>query len=390
MTLYDITLTTLTPLHIGDGDELRLRFDIVAAGGRTYRLDEDTILREKADQLNPQQDGSYPLPGELLTKPDLQNSAYFRYIIPGFPRSEKTYAEVKSFIKDVHDRPYIPGSSLKGALRTALAWNGWDEQNITIHSINEMKYKKGDEWIPSRNPANRYERVLFEPSNKHRCPDRRNPNLDLMRTLHVSDCFGPEKPGEGLALVNAQVLTQKNQGSPIEMEALRGDVPFTGTLKIDDTLFEMPEARKLGFANRKHWLDELAARTQNHSRSRIQNLIDWYERSEQYPRMTSFYKQLYDAALQPNQALLQLGWGSGWDGKTFGTHLQKDIYLFEKIVKDFRLHRRQKGSPPRKPGDPFPRSKRAAMTVKDGKALALAPFGWVLFEMEEKLSANPR
>ena len=365
MALYDITLTTLTPLHIGDGDELRLRFDIVSIGGRTYRLDEDTILREKADQLKPRQDGSYLLPGELLTKSDLQNSAYFRYIIPGFPRSKKTYAEVKSFIKDVHDRPYIPGSSLKGALRTALAWNGWNEvkPELERNAIGRRRNWAGQG----------LERKLFG----------KNPNYDLLRTLHVSDCFGPDKAGEGLVLVNAQVLTQKSQGSPIEMEALRGDVEFTGTLKIDDILFEMPEARKLGFAKRRHWLDELIARVQNHSRFRIQNLIDWYEKSGQYPRMTRFYKQLYNAALQPNQALLQLGWGSGWDGKTFGSHLQEDIYLFEKIVKDFRLHKHQKGSPPRKPGDPFPRSKRAAMTVKDGEAVALAPFGWVLFEMDE-------
>lgn len=364
MTLYDVSLTTLTPIHIGDGDDLRLMFEIVTRGKHTYRLDEDALLNAKADLLKSGPDGSYPLPGELLNESDWQNPKFFRYTIPGFPRSNKTYAEVKSFIKDVYDRPYIPGSSLKGALRTALAWNGWNEVKP---KLNRNELGRHRNWA-----GQKLERNIFG----------RNPNYDLLRTLQVSDCNGPKEPGEGLVLVNAQVLTKRSHGSPIEMEAMRGDVCFTGTIKIDDPLFEMPEAEKLGFANRRHWLDELTARVQNHSRARIQKLITWFEDADECTQIAQFYQKLYNSALQPYQALMQLGWGSGWDGKTFGTHLQEDINLFEKIVEDFGLHKHQIGSPPRQPGDPFPRSKRAVMKVKGNDAIAFAPFGWVLFEMK--------
>jgi len=59
-------------------------------------------------------------------------------------------------------------------------------------------------------------------------------------------------------------------------------------------------------------------------------------------------------------------------------------YLFEKIVKDFRMSKRGKGSPPREPGEPFPRSKRAAVSIKNGVAKPVAPFGWMLLTMEKK------
>lgn len=366
MTVYNVTLTTLTPLHIGDGDELRQDFDFVVRNKRTYRLDEDAVLQAKGAQLVPDRNGKYPLPGRLLGDADFNDLKYFRYILPGMPRSSKSDARMKSFIKDVGDRPYIPGSSLKGALRTALAWTGWDEvkPNLDRSAVGRHRSWAGQP----------LEQALFG----------EDPNHDLLRALKVSDLFGPQKAGEGLLIANAQVLTRRSAGSPIELEALKGDVVTHGTITIDEALFEPQMERVLHFGDRRHWLEELIPRVQNHSQARIQPLIEWFEKADSGARIASFYRQLAQAGLAPTQALLQLGWGSGWDGKTFWTHLQEDIYLFEKLVDDFRMHKQQRGAPARKPGDPFPRSKRAAMGVKDGKAYPVAPFGWVLFEMQPK------
>ena len=274
---------------------------------------------------------------------------------------------MKSFIKDIYDRPYIPGSSLKGALRTALAWTGWDEIKPELHrgTVGRRRSWAGQD----------LEKQLFG----------RNPNHDLLRTLKVSDFFGPQRAGDGLVLVNAQVLTKRTAGSPVELEALKGDVTLKGTITIDDTLFKPMADRRLKFANRRHWLDELIPRVQKHSLARISPLIEWFERAEGGEAVARFYRQLSQAGLTNRQvALLQLGWGSGWDGKTFWTHLQHDTRLFEQLVSDFRLHKRQRGAPPRKPGDPFPRSKRAVMTVRDGVSRPALPFGWVLVEMKQK------
>jgi CRISPR-associated protein Csm5 len=364
MSLYRMTLKTLTPLHIGDGDELKQDFDFAAHNNRTYRLDVDAILQAKEARLVSIQGRNYPPPARLLEETDFDNRQFFRYILPGIPRSTKTDARVRSCIKDVYDRPYIPGSSLKGAFRTALAWMGWSEIKPVLdrNAVGRSKSWAGQP----------LERKLFGP----------NPNHDLLRALHISDLSGPQNPGEGLALVNAQVLTRKSAGSPVELEAVRGDIVFEGTLKVDETLFSSMAEPELRFGNRKRWLDELLARAQKHSLARIKQLAEWFEQADGGEAIARFYRQLAAAALGTNAALLQIGWGAGWDGKTFWTRLQSDARLFEQLVSDFRLHRAPKGSPPRKPGDPFPRSKRAAMVIRDKVPYAVAPFGWVLVELQ--------
>ncbi len=364
MTVYKVTIRTLCPLHIGDGDELKQDFDFVAYNNHTWRLNEDAVLTAKQASLQPDRAGRYPLPGKLLTDADFGNDAFFRYVLRGVPRSSKTDARVRSFIKDICDRPYIPGSSLKGALRTALAWTGWKEVQPDLNAIGPRRSWAGQP----------LERKMFGA----------NPNLDLMRAVHVADLFGPQQAGGSLMLVNAQVLTKKSAGSPIELEAIPGDVTFTGSLTVDETLFSSQAEPILHFGSRRHWLDEMLKRTQAHSLARIQELADWFEHAEGTGAIAAFYRDLARAGLDSNQALVQVGWGTGWDGKTFWTHLQKDKRCFEQIIQQFRLHKAGHNSPPRREGDPFPRSKRAIMRIKDGVARPAAPLGWALLILEKQ------
>jgi CRISPR-associated protein Csm5 len=360
MAVYDLSVQTLTPLHIGDGNVLRLDFDFAVHEGRTYRLSEDAILEAKESQWLTAR-GAYPLPGKMLTAAgDFQNADFFRYTLRNAPRSGKTDAELRAFIKDAHDRPYIPGSSLKGAFRTALAWNGWKEVKPRL---DRQAIGRNRSWA-----AQPLERELFG----------RDPNHDLLRALHLADCVGSQKPGEGLIVVNAQVVTKKSAGSPIELEALQGDITLRGSLTIDETLFSPAADKELRFGNRRHWLNELMARTQAHSRARLEQLVDWFEHAEGGEAVAKFYRDLQKAKMGANSAVMQIGWGAGWDGKTFWTHLQEDAQLFEKIVYDFRMHKANKGAPPRKAGDPFPRSKRVTMS----KGRMTTPLGWVLVELK--------
>ena len=366
MTVFTVSIQTLSPLHIGDGNTLRQNFEFVTNAGKTWRLNEDEILRLNEARLRPGPNGHYPTPGELVLQnpANFSNPKLFRYILPGVARSGRTYGELRSFIKDVQDRPYIPGSSLKGALRTALAWTGWSE--VGLHLTDRSDIGRSKYWA-----AQPLERKIFG----------RDPNHDLLRALHVSDLFGVKKPGGRLMVVNAQVLTPKKSQSPIEVEALPGDVTFTGSLTLDEALFASFAEPELHFGNRRHWLAELTSRAQKHSQVRIAQLAEWFENAEGYHEIAKFYRQLQNAQLSAHQALIQLGWGSGWDGKTFGSHLQEDEHLFEQLISDFRMHKSSKDSPPREVGDAFPRSKRAAMRVNQGVSSAVAPFGWVLVEV---------
>ena len=360
MSVFTLTLKLLTPLHIGDGIELRQGFDFVVHNGYTYRLDEDAILAAKAPNLKKNSDGGYLPLGKQLSKADYKNHALFRYILCGAPSSSKEDARIRSFIKDVHDRPYIPGSSLKGAIRTALAWNA-----LNIKKVLLQRGSFGSKPTPG------------QPLERHIFGD--DPKKDLLRALQISDLHAVQKPDKNLILVNAQVFTRQQGQAPIELEALKGDTILGGSLKIDDTLFAPWAEAELHFSDRKRWLqDDLPSLLQAHSRARIEPLAEWFSHLQQGNKVAEFYRTLSNAQLEPNQALLQLGWGTGWDGKTFWTHLQKDPDLFEQLLRGFRMVRSAKGDTKRKPGDPFPRSRRSVVD----KGQPSAPFGWVLLTME--------
>jgi CRISPR-associated protein Csm5 len=367
MTTRKLTLQTLTPIHIGDGEELRLGFDFAIRDGRTWRLDEDAILEAKWVQMGLDKPGRarYPLPGELLNDDDFRNGNFFRYVLRGAPRSRKADARLKTFIKDHEDRPYIPGSSLKGALRTALAWRGWDEVLGKNYRVDRRDIGNSRSWA-----GQQLERKLFG----------KDPNHDLLRALQVSDLHGNLDPGEALAVVNAQVLTRGSLQSPIELEALLPNRTLTGSITIEDYLFSPQAERELGFGSRKAWLDALMQRVQEHSHARLEKLLEWFESVPGAEKIANFYQQLYDLNLSSNQALVQIGWGSGWDGKTFWTHLQKDELLFEKLMRDFRLqHRSSRNAPPTRAKD-FPVSRRVVVS----KEKIAAPFGWAIITLEEK------
>jgi len=273
MKRYRLTLTTLNPLHIGDGVELRKDFDFVVRAGRTWRLNLDAVLEAKWETLA-ESEGDPPPPGRLLSKEDFKDRSLFRYVLKGAPRSEKAFAEVRSQIKDPFDRPYIPGSSLKGALRTALAWAGWEERGLRLDA---SRLRRKAKWA-----AQDFEKALFG----------KDPNHSLMRALKVSDLYGPQEPGRGLALINAQVLNRGELASPIEMEALRGGLTFVGELLLDTALLEGPWAGRLGLKDRAPWLHELEARLRAHSLARLEALVAWFEALPNAHKVAAFYRNL--------------------------------------------------------------------------------------------------
>jgi CRISPR-associated protein Csm5 len=362
MTTYLLKATTLSPLHIGSGEELRQDFDFKVFQGRTYRLNVESILDK---YMNDWQRNPKLLPGSLIKEGDLSNPDLTRYDLKSFPRSSKIDARLQACIKDVYDRPYIPGSSLKGAIRTALAWTGWQEMNINFDR-SMVGYKR--QWA-----GQKLEQKIFGVS----------PNTDLLKALQISDCYGPKNPGEKLMVVNVQVLTASTAGTPVELEAISGDTVFNGSIHIESELFQDSFNRKLGFNNRRHWLNELMPRLQTHSKTRIDELYKWFANNNLHA-VAKFYNQLSKVKLPENQALIQLGWGTGWDGKTFWTHIQKDHALFSQLVNDFKMQKTGRSGGYNNAVSEFPRSKRIAMEIKEGRWSAAAPLGWVLLELKPK------
>ena len=366
-TLFDVTVTPLTPLHIGSGTLLLKDYDYAVYGNATWRINEDALLEaQNVDDPRMAETLAKTPPAQLLKPADFKSdSPFFRYQLAGKPRSKDKGAQLQEQLKTVRDEIYLPGSSLKGAIRTALAWHGWTETGI--------KATRNDLERDRKYAGRRLEKQIMGS----------DPNHDLLRALHVSDSAPAGK--DRLLVLNAQVVTRGSLGSPIELEAIQPDTPFHLTIKIDLALFsDWAKKSRLQLGGNPAWLNQLSQLIQSHTQQRLEAELTWYKERPGAQRTAGFYQQLVSARLPPNSCLLQIGWGTGWEGKTFGSHLQADPRFMEHIITTYRL---AKGK--RDPGDPFPKSRRAIVRVTKDKSGRIhqrpgLPLGWVLMEMKEQ------
>lgn len=365
-TVYQLTIRTLSPLHIGTGNTLRRGFDYVTHNGKTWIIDANVL----AEMLYEQDPGEFERmavgtpAGELIQPNEFQeNSPLFRYIMKGEPRSSARGSEIQEQIKDPWDRPYIPGSSLKGALRTALAFVGVAQRKVPIN-VNELR-------DDSRFAAQPLEQKVLNTANP---PRGKVPNYDLLRALQISDSTPADHAR--LQLLNVQVTTGRSSGSPIELEAVRRDVEFTATLTLDGFLLRNSTREQLGWEDDQHtWLRNIAQVANLFSKHR---LVEEQKRWENInDPIRSFYQNFNRIRIdERREFFLQLGWGGGWDSKTFGPLLSENDAVFQQLVRKYGRRLIRQGE--HRAGDRFPKTRRV---VVSGERL-VTPLGWIHVKME--------
>jgi len=357
-----LEVEVLSPLHIGAGSTLLLGYDLVVHSGRTYRVDEDVLLDQSllaAQDVGKQEINRLLLgrpAAELLDESSFANpdSSLFRYVLDGVPSKEE--GEIGEQVKDVRGRLYLPGSSLKGALRTLLAWGIYHDQDRKPR-LDQLEHRR-------RSAADPLERELFG----------QNPNLDWLRALQVGDSQ-PLRVEENLALHTVRVFPTAQDGSSgldVDVEAVEPGTVFQTQIAVETYGFESAEAAELGWQGKRLWIRRLPLLGKEHARESL--LIEaQYFRARGGPLgALRFYDELVHRLLDlPTEAFLaQVGWGSGWESKTLGSGLlRQDDVQFEKLISQYQMTKEES----RQPGDPFPRSRHLALV--DGRPAL--PMGWV-------------
>lgn len=371
---YTMTIETLTPVHIGTGEVLINNFDFVVHNGKTYRLNVDRVL----DYLWPADMDALSKgdmekltrtpPGELLKKPaDLQRPGLVMYVMDGEPRVKgRDAGQIREQIKDVYGRLYIPGSTIKGAIRTALARHLAKKLNIQVYShISGGKRENADDGL---------DHELFRPGQD-------SANYDLLRALHICD----SEPVKNLPmLANVRVFRGPQGQSPIEVEAIPSGVTFVATLDLDEYLLE-GQAQELRWdKDRVQALRNFWVTCRNMAGQQIKREKDFCEKHQMDP-VVRVYQDL-ERHLKNLKGgtgfLLRIGWAGGWENKTLGSDLlAKDPDEFYKLRQRFGL-----GRPPGRKGEwtprnGFPLSRRLVVNQRDMPEDLL---GWVLVTLEER------
>ncbi len=225
---YDLTITGLSPLHIGSGDKYS-NLDYIAQENKIHILDFDRILAqipfEAIDDLT----------NDITT--NFRNNRWSgnveeflnEYNITWQDCVDKNYEligaigqnEINKFIK-TGEQIYIPGSSLKGAIRTAILFKILKEhpdkkQRIERGLVNYFNDREIKKLIQSE--------------------DRPDGKLDLLRALIISDS---KLQKEITQIVKSTVYHLKDREStiPVFNEILAKDFVSQGQIKINRKLVD--------------------------------------------------------------------------------------------------------------------------------------------------------
>jgi len=129
--LYEVQVEVLSPLHIGSGGApLMPNLDYYEAEDRVVVVDPNAVVAELEEEVLQRLSDEFNLSTlvRLLYERGGADALarVARYTLPLLPEA----GEIVPQLKDAFGNPYLPGSSLKGAWRTALAWALWTDDPV--------------------------------------------------------------------------------------------------------------------------------------------------------------------------------------------------------------------------------------------------------------------
>ncbi|SHM86420.1 CRISPR-associated protein, Csm5 family [Caldanaerovirga acetigignens] len=351
---YEIEV--ISPLNIGNGIR-KMSFEYVCREGRLKYIDIYKLLKD-ISRSKVLVDGvicgfrnGYVDWKALRINVD----NYIKYILECVGTSA-VKGEIVEFIKTA-GKPYIPGSSIKGAVRSSITRGLYS-------SVKQVYTSAIDKESDPKRADDRAEENVFG-----------KPHSSPFRFLLIGDTepFDVEDMGiyemKILNICNGRVKwynRARNFDNPkdalsIFLEALKKRSKGKGFLSIDGRIndsFIISEGKIKRANDIKNFVSLIRKDINNY----IEREIKFYEKFSMYD-ISNFYKQLKDLSnqLKDNEILIQIGFGSGFNSKTISSLFEGENRLkLKKFIKKFD-------------SDVFPKTRR--IIFKDGKPYTVP--GWV-------------
>ncbi|MEC4748355.1 type III-A CRISPR-associated RAMP protein Csm5 [Methylomicrobium sp. Wu6] len=357
-------LEILTPTQSGSGAELFKELDFIDRSGMAFVVDQQASFNAVAS-------GNLALDtllagGARLS--DLVQAAGqdYGYRLPwlGNVGSPKTPEKIRGQLKSAMNCPYLPGSAIKGAIRTALIaeWLRTMPSSTFAHLLPQ-KDKFGK--FPSKQWAAK--KLMDELTGK-------DAKQDIFRSFKVKDTFFDNT---NLRLADIRWLNEKRWRSMSQKKS------FDSWQQADGIFAEVLQANALGMvtlqwdgfllSNVNKWqqpgtvsgiapknFDDLKQRLNHHAKYRLQREIDFYKEQGKPAPEQECQRILNMLEKDQHAAYLQMSWGSGWRGMTGDWASEEQVKTFIEI---FKLGRE---------GKPFPKTRRLAVSGEPK-----LPLGWI-------------
>jgi len=353
-------VTIISPLHISSGEKYQLGIDSVINNSNLYVIDLDKLTNHvSAKEISREMGkGDFDIRKYLRSKNiRLEDVSLERISIDG--RCEGN-PEILSFIKNAYLEPYIPGSSIKGAIRTALlCYIIKNEKRVAyikqklLEKINE--YRQRD--LKPKKTKTKIGKVVEETIYAGK---ERDAKYDLLKAIKLSD--SPRIGNESTAIYNIKVH-KSNRLKDVKIFA-QCVKPQTKTeiWTIKDDYF-IQNKDKLGFKY-SEYLEKIADACNEFAKRYREHELKFYQDSYSH-EVKEFYEKL-KIPDGKDEFLIHLGWGSGWLGMTIGLLLKDDKNLLTEILDYYELDKYRLGVD-------FPKSRKV---VCDAEGTPKMPLGW--------------
>ncbi len=392
-------VTFLSPVHIGTEEQLS-HHDFLCENTRLIRFRINPILeRMNEGQLERFVEEGLEGVKEWIRRLELWQSA--RLYEASVPRPPRPFREsLRPFIADPLFRPYLPGTEIKGAIRTAIAW--WLLRQLP--NLRELQQRVGKRQHNNRIDE-RDRRQAGQWLERGLLGD--DPNHDLLRGLRVQDS-NPVAPARlrvfpvlvavrtNRGLQWLQSPRSKNQPSQYTDDHQRAIANFCecvdervqgvrisvvedaflsdGEIGKGDAIVRVAEElrweqlRRQAFAQWRQACNELAktvaaaerdwrGQVKGNARNAFAQLVA--------ARLERFYDDLLRRVEAEKDAVfLNLGWGGGWRTKTVTETFGDE--LVQQVVNRYNLDRGARSRP-------FPKTRKLAW--RGGNEFV--PLGWV-------------
>jgi CRISPR-associated protein Csm5 len=415
---YSYKLTTLSPLHIGTGEEMlpmeyfidRQQNRIIVPELEKLFACDTNLAPTYFKSLSATQNLGRTFNDLLSDHKPLFEPTNWRYSTCGtdkegpykFPFQQplgeelkKNGGKIRLATKNSNYQVYIPGSSIKGALRTAWLYKHAVNDKELLEYISKCQFDRDAD----RDLNNEILQGKADP--KDRNADPKNKIYDLFRVVQVGDSQ-PLPSNDVLGLVAERILSAKallsEKDKPLKIdaklkdswtfyEAIRRDSTFTGKIIFDVGILNSskatekmgwtPEQKKLSLTTLCQAVNEFAKNAcelETEYFSKLQTVDEQCEMEQ----VAKFYgdemlKEISNAT--PNTMYFSLGHGSGWHKLTIGELLRKKLSTAEFKV----LRSRFKLATDRLDFE-YPKSRKLPMSKK---YRAARPFGWVKIEFSK-------
>lgn len=290
------------------------------------------------------------------------NKKHYLYTLPvGKIVAEELFGrEINEYIK-TGGKAYVPGSSIKGSIRTAILYNVLKNDKNKFQNALEILDSSIQKRVYKNRVDNDIDRMVFG-----------NTTHDVLKTLQVTDTMSKD-PSNVLRVECTDVLSTTHSNKmytkfSIFSECLKKNSSLPFSLKIDEFYFSK-QADELGFSDKKSLLTNLQDICNEFSGDLIDYEYNFFKQYDEYEDILGFYDKLVDLVYDDdfNGFILRLSWGGGWQSMGVG-RLFINEHVFNNLRRQYRLG---------KPGmSIFPKTRRV---VVDDNYL---PLGWVRVKLK--------